>query len=81
MDGPIHEYQQDADRQRQELLESLDLHVLRIPADEVAAAIDTVISRIERALPVQSLPSPSGRGAGGEGGTRRGKRPRVRYGK
>ena len=61
VDGPIHRYQQAADRQRQELLEGLGLHVLRVPADEVSSDITTVISRIERALPAQSHPSPSGR--------------------
>ncbi|MCH7512072.1 MAG: DUF559 domain-containing protein, partial [Chloroflexi bacterium] len=51
VDGPIHEYQRDADRQRQELLESLGLRVLRIQADEIISDIDTVLARIDTVLP------------------------------
>ncbi len=51
VDGPIHEHQQDADRQRQELLESLGLCVLRIQADEITSDIDTVLARLDTVLP------------------------------
>ena len=63
VDGAIHAHQQQADRQRQELLEGLGLHMLRVPADEVTSNIDSVMSRIERALP----PSPLAPLPGGEG--------------
>ena len=63
VDGPIHANQREADRQRQELLEGLGLHMLRVPADEVTSNIDTVMSRIEGALP----PSPPAPLPGGEG--------------
>jgi len=51
VDGPIHEHQQDADRQRQELLESLGLRVLRIQADAIISDIDTVLARLAAVLP------------------------------
>ena len=50
VDGPIHEHQQDADRQRQELLESLGLRVLRIQADEIISDIDTVLTQLDTVL-------------------------------
>ncbi len=50
VDGPIHEHQQDADRQRQELLESLGLRVLRIQADEIISDIDTVLTQFDTVL-------------------------------
>ena len=43
--------QQDADRQREELLESLGLRVLRIQADEIISDIDTVLARLDTVLP------------------------------
>lgn len=83
VDGPVHHFRQEADRQRQELLEGLGLRVLRISADHVDSDIDKVLSRIEQALLANNLPSPSGRGARGEGwtSTRARRGPRVRYGK
>ena len=51
VDGPIHEHQRDADRQRQELLESLGLRVLRIQADAIISDIDTVLARLDAVLP------------------------------
>ena len=63
VDGPIHAHQREADRQRQELLEGLGLHMLRVPADEVTSNVDSVMSRIERALPPSPLaPLPRGEG-------------------
>ena len=43
--------QQDADRQREELLESLGLRVLRIQADEIISDIDTVLTQLDTVLP------------------------------
>ena len=42
--------QQDADRQREELLESLGLRVLRIQADEIISDIDTVLTQLDTVL-------------------------------
>lgn len=65
VDGPIHAYQQEADRQRQEILESLELRVLRVLADEVASDLPSVVGRIERALMGRKDPlSPRERGEG-----------------
>ncbi len=73
VDGPIHKFQQAKDRERQDILESLGLTVLRLSADEVEADIAAAVSRIEAELPDgPEFPSPSGRGVRGEG---------VRYGK
>ena len=68
VDGPIHRFQQAKDRERQDLLESLGLTVLRLNADEVEANIAGAVSRIEAVLADQvEVPSPAGRGVRGEG--------------
>jgi very-short-patch-repair endonuclease len=51
VDGPIHQYQQEADRERQQILENLDLRVLRVTADDVSTNLDRVLTRIRAALP------------------------------
>ncbi len=72
IDGSVHDNptQAESDRSRQEVLESLDLHVLRIDASLVetnlAEALQTIRISVST-LPSQAPLSPSGRGAGGEG--------------
>jgi len=63
VDGPIHEHQKDLDRQRQELLESLGLRFVRLSSHLVETNLPLALEQIRAAF----LPSPSGRGAGGEG--------------
>ncbi|MEA5490111.1 MULTISPECIES: DUF1156 domain-containing protein [Pseudanabaena] len=64
IDGGIHASQQDLDRQRQEILESLGLRFVRISSNLVETNPQDALQKIRNAfLP----PSPSGRGAGGEG--------------
>ena len=46
VDGGIHEFQQDADRQRQELLESLGLRVVRVGSELVETNLDEALSVI-----------------------------------
>ena len=48
VDGPIHRQQVAADRERQQILESLGLRVLRIPVEQVEQNIQGVIARIQR---------------------------------
>nr|WP_019499650.1 DNA methyltransferase [Pseudanabaena sp. PCC 6802] len=82
VDGGVHESQQEADRQRQELLESLGLRVVRISSELVETRLDEVLAVVRQAFDPHPLtPSPklgeggqdpaplslSGRGAGGEG--------------
>jgi very-short-patch-repair endonuclease len=50
VDGPVHHYQLDADKERQEYLESLGLRVLRFTNDEVTRDIGKVVSRISSAI-------------------------------
>ncbi|MBD2179378.1 DUF559 domain-containing protein [Pseudanabaena sp. FACHB-1998] len=64
VDGLIHESQQELDRQRQGLLESLGLHFVRVSSQQVETSFSKTLEIIKQSfLP----PSPSGRGAGGEG--------------
>ncbi len=79
VDGPIHTFQANADRERQELLESLGLGVLRVAAGQVISDLDGVRSQIRRTLAARTRPSPTGRGVRGEG-PKRGRRSKVRYG-
>jgi adenine-specific DNA-methyltransferase len=83
VDGGIHDSQQEADQQRQELLESLELRVVRIPSELVETRLDEALAVVRQAFnPHPLTPSPkqgegeqegsaplsrSGRGAGGEG--------------
>ncbi len=50
VDGPIHESQRQADAERQLLLESLGLRVLRLPAALVEDDLPRALAIIERAL-------------------------------
>lgn len=54
VDGPIHEAQQKADAERQELLESLGLRFLRLPAAQVERDLAAALASIGEAL----APSP-----------------------
>ncbi|MDR3576905.1 MAG: endonuclease domain-containing protein [Anaerolineaceae bacterium] len=65
IDGAIHQQQQEADQNRQQILESLDLNVIRFSASQVENEIETVLSTIH----MNSEPPLSvyRRGAGGEG--------------
>jgi very-short-patch-repair endonuclease len=85
VDGGVHESQQEADQQRQELLEALGLRVVRIPSDLIETDLDAALAVVQQAFsphPPTSSPksgeggqetpaplSPLGRGAGGEGKT------------
>jgi very-short-patch-repair endonuclease len=82
VDGGVHESQQNADQQRQELLESLGLRVVRVASELVETDLDAALAVVRQAFgPHPLTPSPksgegerdpaplfrSGRGAGGEG--------------
>lgn len=56
VDGPIHQYQQRADRERQEMLESLELRVIRVSAENVVSNMLLVLSAISAALSEEALP-------------------------
>ncbi|MFM7580389.1 MAG: DUF559 domain-containing protein, partial [Microcystaceae cyanobacterium] len=72
VDGSIHDLpeQKTLDQQRQELLESLGLRFLRISSRAIETNLSEVLQTIQQALLPPStllLPSPTGRGVGGEG--------------
>jgi very-short-patch-repair endonuclease len=50
VDGPIHRQRLSADRERQRILESLGLRVLRVPARQVEQNIEGVLARIQYEL-------------------------------
>lgn len=59
VDGLIHDQQQEADRRRQDLLESLGLRFLRVTSAEVEMRLEDVLLRIREALnPHPPAPSP-----------------------
>lgn len=73
VDGPIHEFQKDADRARQELLETLGLKILRLKAEMIEnnlpAALNLIHVAIHEVQESKSALSPSpfmgeGRGEG-----------------
>ncbi len=70
VDGLIHESQVEADRQRQELLESLGLRVIRLKSGQVEADLLGCLEVIRAALvaedPHPPAPSPKGREGGQE---------------
>jgi putative DNA methylase len=71
VDGAVHDLQQELDRERQMLLESLGLRFLRLSAHAVETDLFTCLKQIEAAFTLHSPGfsplSPRGRGAGGEG--------------
>jgi len=62
VDGGVHLEQQTQDQERQASLEAQGYRVMRFTNERVLADTDTVLAEIAAALP-----SPAGRGAGGEG--------------
>jgi len=64
VDGAVHDSQQELDRERQMLLESLGLRFLRLSAHAVETDLSTCLKQIQSAF---TPLSPRGRGAGGEG--------------
>jgi very-short-patch-repair endonuclease len=58
VDGPIHESQRECDRQRQELLESLNLKVVRITSEQVENDLDLVLVLIRGMFLEDPHPSP-----------------------
>jgi very-short-patch-repair endonuclease len=65
IDGPIHEYQTEADQNRQRAIESFGVRFVRISSAIVEHKPDLALEQVYAAL---NLPSPAhGRGAGGEG--------------
>jgi very-short-patch-repair endonuclease len=82
VDGSVHNSQQEADQQRQELLESLGLRVVRVTSELVETSLDEALAVVRQVFSPHPLtPSPmqgegeldlaplahAGRGAGGEG--------------
>ncbi|MBN8634079.1 MAG: primosomal protein N' [Anaerolineae bacterium] len=53
IDGEIHQYQPDEDAARLELLEALDLRVLRFTNDQVIYQTDTVLQHIQQVIAEQ----------------------------
>ncbi len=62
LDGGIHNTRKEKDQKRDRYLESQGFRVLRIKNEELLRSPQTILEQI-----AQNLPSPSGRGAGGEG--------------
>ena len=70
VDGSIHDRQQELDRDRQTLLESLGLRFVRLSANDVETNLSACLNQIQNAFTPASNPvltplSPGGRGAGG----------------
>ena len=61
VDGSIHESQQELDRQRQDLLESLGLNFIRVASDRVENNLPSVLEEIHQVLLAShgNLPHPS----------------------
>jgi len=78
VDGGIHESQQEADQQRQELLESLGLRVVRVSSELVETNLDEALAVVRQGFNPQPLtPSPKQ----GEGGQEGGSAPLSRSGR
>ncbi|MHB8749369.1 MAG: Eco57I restriction-modification methylase domain-containing protein [Aggregatilineales bacterium] len=67
VDGPIHDSQRPADQQRQTLIESLGIQVIRFTNDQVSNALPSVLETIRAVLAIP-LPSSWGKGLGDGGG-------------
>ena len=63
VDGPIHEFQKEADSARQEILEVLGLEVLRLKAEMVGnnlpAALEMIRAVIQEIQESKAVPAPS----------------------
>ncbi|WP_448542898.1 endonuclease domain-containing protein [Roseiflexus sp.] len=69
VDGAVHDSQQELDRERQRLLESLGLRFLRLSAHAVETDLAGCLKQIEAAFTSPTPLSPRGRGGvGGRGG-------------
>ncbi len=62
VDGPVHETQRQADGERQQILESMGIRFLRLPAALVEGDLPAALAAIERALSTD--PSTAGRERG-----------------
>ena len=62
VDGEIHDTQQEADRERQEIIESLGIRFVRVTRHQVETDLPTTLKTIRAAF----LPFPVRRGGGGE---------------
>lgn len=60
VDGPIHETQREADRARQELLESLGIRFVRVTAEQVEQDLPGVLATIRAAFSPTPSPKMSG---------------------
>ncbi len=71
VDGPIHETQREADRQRQQLLEATGLKILRLTAHEVENNLPASLQKIREAILKHRTPPspPVGEGGRGDEGT------------
>jgi very-short-patch-repair endonuclease len=69
VDGPIHIERQSYDEQRDAILTSRGLHILRFSNDEIRSDIPSVLARILEATRGTELPFPRREGAGGLGRT------------
>ncbi len=56
VDGGIHEFQQERDQQRQQLLESLNLKVVRVTSEQVERNLESVLASIRQSF--ASIPKP-----------------------
>ncbi len=70
VDGPVHETQRQADGERQQILESMGIRFLRLPAALVEGDLPAALAAIEEALSPGPSPArrergdPQGRGEG-----------------
>ena len=64
VDGGIHESQQELDRQRQELLESLGFSFVRISSDHVESNLSSALEKIRQAILTPMNPSSPIKGEG-----------------
>jgi very-short-patch-repair endonuclease len=58
VDGPIHELQREHDQQRQELLESLGLKMVRVTSKQVETDIDSALALIRQFYTASDPPLP-----------------------
>ena len=66
VDGAIHEFQRQADNERRQILESMGIRFLRLPAALVESDLAEALAMIERAFDTD--PSPAKREKGGPQG-------------
>jgi primosomal protein N' len=59
VDGDIHDYTQEEDAVRQEILENLGLKVIRFKNDEIIHSLDTVLGRIKEEIATAQQPTSS----------------------